>query len=394
MRPRETDAARLFEDAFGRQPDLTVAAPGRVNLLGDHTDYNDGFVVPAAIDRYLVLAMASSSDPTIRLVSDGQRPASFDSTSLEKDAGWPEYVKGVVWTLGQEGRGWDGAFVTDIPIGAGLSSSAALEIAVGAALNDAFRLGLSPTELAVAGQRAENEWVGMECGLMDQLAVALPNGPAALLIDCSDMSHREIPIGEGLSLVVLDTTTSRNLTASPYNRRRSECASAANDLGVDSLREVTSADLPRIGHRLDHDRFRRVRHVVTENERVLAAATAMERGDGVRVGRLMAESHASLRDDYEASTKALDAIVEAALDAPGCLGARMTGAGWGGCGVALVSSDAVEGFMARTADRYRSSTGLVGRLYPCVPVAGATVHATTEHTSEGRRDPETPGSGT
>jgi galactokinase len=261
-----------------------------------------------------------------------------------------------------------------VPIGAGLSSSASLELAVAVVFDTLANGDRDPVRLALTAQRAEREWVGMECGIMDQLSVAAGTRGHALLIDCRSLDIEHKPVPTDAVFVVLDTTTRRELTSSAYNQRRATCERAAAALGVASLRDVGLADLDAAKTSLDDLAWRRVHHVVHENDRVLAAAAAMERGDVGALGRLMTASHQSLRDDYEASSPELDAIVSAALDAPGCLGARMTGAGFGGCAVALVEQAGLDAFTPDVVARYGDETGLTAETYACVPAAGVSYH--------------------
>jgi galactokinase len=311
----------------------------------------------------------------VDLVTESGPPAGFDTSDLRHgEPAWAEYVRGVAWALGiGSGRGWEGAIASDVPIGAGLSSSASLEIAA-ALVFDALGGGdLNQRRLAEAAQRAENEWVGMECGIMDQLSVATAEREHALLIDCRSLRIRHVPVPPEAGLVVLDTSTRRELTSSGYNERRATCDRAAADVGVASLRELDLDDLTAVEGALDDVAGRRVRHVVTENARVLAAAEGLEHGDLDGLGRLMTESHRSLRDDFEVSRPEVDAMVAIALDTPRCLGARMTGGGFGGCAIALVHADAVGSFAETVASRYREATGLVARTYRCVPADGAAL---------------------
>jgi galactokinase len=287
---------------------------------------------------------------------------------------WAEYVRGVAWAMNVAPHlGWDGAIASDLPIGAGLSSSASLELAAAIVFESLRGGNLDAARMATAAQRAEREWVGMECGIMDQLTVAAGVRGHALLIDCRSLAIVPRSVPAEAQFVVLDTTTRRELTSSAYNQRRATCERAAATLGVPALRDLTVDDLAAAADVLDTVAYRRVRHVVTENARVLAAAEALQRGDSAAVGQLMTESHASLRDDYEASSVALDAIVVAARDATGCFGARMTGAGFGGCAVALVDRDSLDDFSTAVVTRYHEETGATARIYPCVPAAGAAL---------------------
>lgn len=363
-----------FRERFGRSPDVAVTSPGRVNLIGDHTDYNDGFMLPMAIDRRTVIAAAHRSDRIVTAHSRGFGETCFDLDDLRRTGdGWGEYLKGVAWAMGPETLvGWDGVIATDIPLGAGLSSSAALEVGVALTFATLSRREWNPVPAALACQRAENEWLGLNSGIMDQLVGASGRAGHALLIDSRHLRITAIPMAGGAEVVVLDTGVRRKLTESRYNERRHECEMAAKAYGVVALRDLTPERLdnpPIAAPRL----LRRARHVVSENERTLAAATALAAGDAAEMGRLMIASHESLRHDYEVSSPELDAMVEAALAAPGCHGARLTGGGFAGCALALVETEAVAAFVAETAPAYQQATGRVPSLYVCRAANGARV---------------------
>ncbi|PAP76008.1 galactokinase [Rubrivirga marina] len=350
-----------FRTRFGAAPALVARAPGRVNLIGEHTDYNDGFVMPLALEQAVWLAARPRSDRRVVLHSlDVDEPAAFDLDDAEHEAGWAEYPKGVAWALGEAGHdlaGFEGVLTSDVPRGAGLSSSAALELAVARAFAAVSGIDWDGRAMALAGQRAENGWVGVNCGVMDQMASALGEPDHAILLDCRSLATTPVPLPAGTVALVLDTGTRRGLVDSAYNERRAACERAAEALGVPALRDVAPERLAEAEGRLDATALRRARHVVTENARVLEAAEAMRAGDPVRLGALMDQSHASLRDDYEVSSDALDAFVEAARAQPGCHGARMTGAGFGGCAVALVDADRADTVAEAAAATYRRQTG-------------------------------------
>ena len=361
---------------------MLAHAPGRVNLIGDHTDYNDGFVLPMAIDRAVWIAFRPRDDSEVRAHSlDFNDDLSFDAGDVTHGPrGWGEYVRGVAWVLGEttsrQGaalRGWDGVVAGDVPLGAGLSSSAALELATARALATASDLAWEPAAMARLAQRAENEWVGVNCGIMDQLISAAGVAGHALLIDCRSLVTRPVPLPADVAVVVLDTTTRRGLVDSEYNERRARCESAAAHFGVRALRDVDEHAFAERADSLDDVTRRRARHVITENVRVLAAAEALGVGNIRRVGELMTDSHRSLRDDFEVSRAELDAMVQIALAEEGCYGARMTGAGFGGCAVALVARDAAERFAAAVARRYENEVGLTPAVYVCAASAGASV---------------------
>jgi len=370
---------RDFAARFGDDPQSIVRAPGRVNLIGEHTDYNDGFVLPLAIDPAIWIAVRARPDRTVRAWSvDFQQTIEFDIDELSPGANrthaWGEYVKGVAWALREAGhtlRGWEGTIVGEVPIGAGLSSSAAIEIAAARTFADVSELPWDATAMAQIAQRAENQWVGLQCGIMDQLASAAGRRDHAILIDCRSLALQPIAIPDALRIVVLDTGTRRDLTSSAYNERRRECEAAARAYGVPSLRDVRPAQLATRPAGIGAAAFRRARHVVTENARVVQMTAALPKGDLRRVAALMDQSHGSLRDDFEVSSPALDAMVAAAQRA-GSFGARMTGAGFGGCAVALVEAAHAEGFVKHTLDDYSQATGATGRAYVWSACDGAS----------------------
>jgi galactokinase len=378
-------AVAAFRSRYGREPAVLVRAPGRVNLIGEHTDYNDGFVLPMALERAAWIALEPRDDGVVRLLADdlGQEGTFDVATARTRDArgdardpegGWLEYPRGVAWALQDAGhvlRGFDGALASDVPRGAGLSSSAAVELAVAAAFAAAADLAWDPIAIARAMQRVENLWVGVQSGIMDQLIGAAGVAGHALLIDCRDLSLRPVPLPAGVAVVVLDTDTRRTLVGSAYDERRASCQRVAAELGVAALRDVDASSLAAAAARLDPLDARRARHVVAENARTLEAASALAAGDVDRFGRLMDASHESLRVDYEVSSPALDAIVAAARGAPGCLGARMTGAGFGGCAVALVTEARIDAFVEHTVAAYRAATGREARAYPSRAGGGA-----------------------
>jgi galactokinase len=369
---------RDFTERYGQAPALVARAPGRVNLIGEHTDYNDGFVLPMAIDRAVWIALRPSEDGTVRVHSlDFGESQSFDLDHLASHgSGWIEYVQGMAWVMGKRTRrlhGWEGVTAGDVPIGAGLSSSAALELATARAFAAVSGMLWDAREMALAAQAAENQWVGVMCGIMDQMISASGEAGHALLIDCRSLETRSVPLPPGTVVVILDTSTRRGLVDSAYNDRRAHCEAAADALGVEALRDVTVEEFESRAHELEPLIRRRARHVVTENARTLEAAEVMERGDGERMGVLMNASHASLRDDFEVSRRELDVMVELAQAHPACLGARMTGAGFGGCAVALVRAEGAEDFAASVTSAYQEATGLEPKLYVCTASEGASI---------------------
>ncbi len=367
-----------FTTRHGEAPAIVVRAPGRVNLIGEHTDYNDGFVLPMAIDRAAWIALRPRRDRRVVATSlDFDETREFDLERLEKgDEGWIEYLKGTAWALREAGHGlvgFDAVVAGDVPIGAGLSSSAALEMATARALAAVSHLAWEPAAMALLGQKAENQWVGVNCGIMDQLISATGVAGQAVLIDCRSLETRPVPLPQGALVVVLDTATRRGLVDSAYNERRAQCEAAARFFGVKALRDVSSQQLSARAAELDPMTLKRARHVVTEDERTLTAARAMREGDAARLGELMNESHESLRRDFEVTNEGLDTMVGEARRAPGCYGARMTGAGFGGCAVALVAADRAQAFVRQVEGGYKKASGLDPKVYVCRATNGAEV---------------------
>ncbi len=379
-------ADRLL-DAFATEfPDLDhgsvrmVRAPGRVNLIGEHTDYNDGLVLPAAIDLETWIAAAPSGDSRVDLVLDDGQRASFDLDSIEPAGGtWIDTVAGMAWSLVASGvpvRGIRGVVATEIPIGSGLSSSAAIQLAAAWAIAETPP-PMEPMDLALSAQRAENDYVGVRSGLMDQFASAHGLRGHALLLDCRSLEFRPVALPmERHALVVCDTRVPRRLETSEYNARRAECEAAVRALarhvpGLTSLRDVDAAMLERYGAELDAVALRRATHVVTENDRVRASVDALEAGRLPELGALWAESHRSLRERYEVTSPELDALVEIAGDVPGVIGARMTGAGFGGCTVNLVERAAVADLRDRVMHDYSARFGHAPGVHVVEPAEGA-----------------------
>jgi galactokinase len=370
---------QLFPDADTRTFRI-ARAPGRVNLIGEHTDYNEGFVLPAAIGLETWIAFAATGDRRVELVREdtGERDG-FDFDALPRPReGWIDYVAGTAWSLRDRGvplRGLRGVIASTIPIGSGLSSSAALELASAWALA-AMPPPLDGMDLARAAQRAENEYVGVRSGLMDQFAASLGQRGAALLLDCRSLDYRAVALPADIVLVACDTRSPRRLEASEYNVRRAQCERAVDilarrDPSIRALRDVTMELLESMRRATDDVTFRRCEHVIRENTRVLAFERALGDGDLGTAGRLMAESHASLRDLYEVSSRELDALVEIMGSVEGVVGARMTGAGFGGCTVNLVRSETVDRARAAVLERYPAMTGLQPAFYVVEPVDGA-----------------------
>ncbi len=341
------DARAGFEAVFGRAADGLWSAPGRVNLIGEHTDYNEGFVLPFAIDRRTVVALGVRDDRRVRVASTfADELAEIDLDALAPDAlgGWSAYPLGVAWAFSEFGAdlgavpGVDLFIDSDVPVGAGLSSSAAIESAVALALNDVWRLGLDRRTLARVGQRAENVAVGAPTGIMDQSASLLGQADHAVFLDCRTLESELVPLGlaeAGLAILVIDTGVKHSHATGGYGERRAACERGAAALGLSSLRDATVDDLPRAQQLLDDVTFRRIRHVITENQRVLDTVAALRAEGAVAIGELLDASHRSMRDDFEISVPELDLAVESAV-AAGALGARMTGGGFGGAAIALV----------------------------------------------------------
>ena len=454
MRQTEQRAAQAYREQFHQEPALIASAPGRINLIGEHTDYNGGFVLPCAVSRRVAIALNSvkadksavgainrplrgsgtpnastrdampnastrdgipnastrdatpvgadlSRPPPIYRPPVGNEPlpdtpvknhyrppesqlysADFHEQrplTAQKAESWADYPSGVVWAMKERGHtmpAFQGAFAGDVPLGSGLSSSAAIEAATVLALNEFFALDISRKDLAVLCQRAENAFVGVNSGIMDQYASLLCKEGMALLIDCRTLEAQQVPLdlsSAGLTLLVCDTQVSRKLGDTGYNARRQTCEQAASTLGVKQLRDARVADLDR----LSGEQLRRARHVVSENERVLQAVEALKRQDFTRFGQLMYESHRSMRDDYEISTPELDTFVELAAQV-GALGARLTGAGFGGCAIALMQQADVEGLKSTVLQHFAARGFKEPAFYVFQPAAGAEVIQQTQ----------------
>jgi galactokinase len=379
--------AAAYASRFGQPPRHIVRAPGRVNLIGEHTDYNDGFVLPMAIDRATWIALGPRADCRVRLHSlDYSETAAFDLGRLHKcRVSWVEYPKGVAWALQDSGlalRGWDGVAKCDVPMSAGLSSSAAFELATARAFASVSGFEWDALRMALLCQKAENQWVGMNCGVMDQMISAFGKAGHAALIDCRDLSAEAVPLPAGIVVVVMDTSTRRGLVDSAYNERRAQCEAAAGVFDAPALRDVEMSVFLSRQEDLDPVVRRRVRHVISEIQRTLDAAKAMKKGDSTELGKLMNQSHDSLRDDFEVSSLELNAMVDAARKTAGCLGARMTGAGFGGCAVALVAADLAQSFVESVRADYQRETGLQPKLYICEATDGASLEPHTCPTSQ------------
>ena len=361
---------------------VVVRAPGRVNLIGEHTDYNDGLVLPAAIDLDIRIALVPTDDRRVTITLDASRTtASFDLDAIgDRRGAFVDYIAGTAWAMQEAGlptRGFRGLLASSMPTGAGLSSSAAIELASAWALSPSPGPSIEPLDLALICQRAENAYVGVNCGLMDQFASACGRADRAVMLDCRSLAHEEValPLADH-AIVVCHSGSPRKLETSEYNARRAQCERAVTVLAerglpVRALRDVTPTMLASIRDVLDEETFRRCEHVVLEDERVTATVAALAAGDLDAVGRLFAESHASLRDLYEVSSPELDALVEIATDVEGVVAARMTGAGFGGCTVNLVRRDAVDALSDAVRTRYPQRTGLTPRVFAVDAADGA-----------------------
>jgi galactokinase len=355
-----------FAELFGRAPVVAEAAHGRVNLIGEHTDYNGGFVLPVPIPQRTCVELAPRDDRLVRIVSayDGGLVHTYALGTETKTGSWTDYVQGVTASLATAGfelRGFDARIASDVPAGSGLASSAALEVALLRALRAAFALALDAVGLALIGQRAENEFVGARVGIMDQLCAAVGVPGHAIFLDTRSMEWCLVLLPEMLDLIVIHSGITHAHAGGAYNQRRAECERASALLGVTMLRQVRVRDLPPPG-RLPPPLDRRVRHVVTENERVQGAVQALRRGALRRLGQLLAWSHESLRDDYAVSTPEIDLLVELTAGQPGVYGARLTGGGFGGCIVALAEHGAGKAAAAHAVQEYNARTRLPARV--------------------------------
>jgi galactokinase len=360
----------------------TFRAPGRVNLIGEHTDYNYGFVMPAALGFSTFVTVSPRSDRKVFLFSENfteEVEFDLDDPNIKARGHWSDYPKGVAVTLERAGHRLSGARLTirgEVPIGSGLSSSAAIEVATCYALVSNSGLSIDPIEIAKLCQRAENEFVGMRCGIMDQFVSCRGQAGKALMLDCRSLEHKLLPLPRDPRLVICNTMVKHALAGSEYNKRRAECEAGVRHFAqslpnVRALRDVKEADLKRYGGDLSEVVYRRCRHVITEIARVLDAARTLEQNDLEAFGRLMCESHRSLRDDYEVSCRELDVMVELARECDGVHGARMTGGGFGGCTVNLVNAENVDQFKQTVAEGYTEATGLVPEIYVCSAADGA-----------------------
>ncbi|MCG9575016.1 galactokinase [Vibrio tubiashii] len=371
-----------FQQALGYAPSHIIQAPGRVNLIGEHTDYNDGFVLPCAIDYQTVVAAAKRDDNIVRVVSVdyGNELDEFDISQeiiFQQDKMWSNYIRGVVKYLIARGYEFSGADISvsgNVPQGAGLSSSAALEVVIGQTFKVLYNLEISQAEIALNGQQAENEFVGCNCGIMDQMISAEGKENHAMLLDCRSLETQAVSMPENMSVVIINSNKKRGLVDSEYNTRREQCEEAARIFGVKALRDVTIEQFNAKASELDELVAKRARHVISENDRTVEAADALRNHDMKRIGELMAQSHASMRDDFEITVKEIDTLVEIVKQVIGEQGGvRMTGGGFGGCIVAVVPPELVEPVKAAVAAQYQAATGLKESIYVCQAKHGAGV---------------------
>ena len=383
---RNQSLIKEFTARFGSAPTHMAVGPGRVNLIGEHTDYNDGFVLPIALYRDIRVLLRPRADRTVRTYSleyDSWYEFSLDRLEYDQDVLWSNYLQGVAWVLEEQNirlTGMDALISGNVPRASGLSSSAALEVATAKALLAASEqpAAVEGVKLATSAQRAENQFVGVNCGIMDQFISVLGQEGHALLIDCRSLDYRLIPFPEHVALVIGNTKASRSLASSAYNERRAQCEEGVRLLqqalpDITALRDVSGDQLEAHKELLPEIVYRRCRHVVSENERVLQTVDALRRDDIAEVGRLMDASHESLRCDYEVSSPALDAMVDAMRSAPGCYGARLTGAGFGGCAIALVTPGQERAVADAIFDHYAKATNIWPEVYTSQPGPGAYI---------------------
>jgi galactokinase len=367
---------KKFLETFGAEPDLVAAAPGRVNLIGEHIDYSDGFVLPFAIKDRTLVAARKRHDSTVRIASAQRRNkiVTVDISTVKPGlkGEWERYALGVLWALGVK-EGVDLLIDGHVPLGAGLSSSAALECSVATAMNHLFDLGYNLEELARLTQKAENQYVGVPCGIMDQSVSLMATQGSALLLDCRDLTTKNIPFdvaSSGLELLIIDTQAHHALTDGGYAERRASCESAVAKLGITSLRELSMEQLENSRGLLTETEFVRARHAVTEMKRVLECVDALSNSDFEKVGQLINQSHASLRDDYTVSCPELDTAVEAAL-AAGALGSRMVGGGFGGSAIALIQASKTTETIKAVEKAFASKGFKAPRFFTSLPSQGA-----------------------
>ena len=372
------NAVSAYSRRFGAKPTFAALAPGRVEIMGNHTDYNGGFVLPAALDKGTAVVGSPTGDDTITLyAADFRREASFSASDLQHDPqnSWASYVLGVVQQLQRGGvpvRGFKALLHSDVPGGAGLSSSAALEVATAYFLQQAFPFDRDPMQIARLCQLAENEFVGVPCGILDQFSSVFGVQDSLLFLDCLTLEHSTVKMGRtDIAIVICDSGVKHALTGGDYATRRGECMAAAAHFGKELLRHVTWEEfMAREGELPDNQR-KRARHILLEDKRVLAMREAVQKGETGRMGEILAEGHASCRDLFENSAPEIDFLVATAVGLPGCIGSKLTGGGWGGCSVNLVFQEAVPQFIRELGPRYKEKFGREAQIYACRAAAGA-----------------------
>ncbi len=371
-------ASQIFTDHFGVNPDLFIQAPGRVNLIGEHTDYNDGFVLPCAINLQLLIASRKRTDNKVRVVASNYEET--DEFTLSENIPkshklWANYVRGMAQFLYQRSYGFSGAnlvIASKIPLSVGLGSSAALEVAIGQTFNILYNLHIAPNDIALTGQLTENEYISFQCGIMDQLVSVKGVAGNALLIDCRHLDTQPIKMPASHTVMIVNSNEKRDLVVSKYNVRRLQCSTVASQLRANALRDVSLDDLKRLNMSPDSATYKRARHVITENIRTLEMSIALQDEDIAKISKLMRESHISLRDDFAVSIPEIDflvATIDKALGDAG--GVRMTGGGFGGCVVALVPNDKVEEITQLVSNTYKAKTGIKETIYLSTPSDGA-----------------------
>ncbi len=377
-----------FQSIFAEEPAAFVRAPGRVNLIGEHTDYNDGFVMPMAIEHDVRIALRPRTDRRVTLCSaDFGQQVTFGLDDLRHDDGkasWSEYTRGVAWAMLERTlplRGMDAVVSGDVPIGAGLSSSAAIEVASAWALQVAAGFRMDAVDMALLCQKAENAWVGMRCGIMDQFISVVGRRDHCVLIDCRSLTYEAVPLPHAYSFVICNSMVRRGLVDSAYNERRAQCEEGVRLLqkrlpAIKALRDVTADDLETYKNDLPEMTYRRCRHVVSEDTRVMQSIVALKGRHPAQFGKLMNVSHDSLRDDFQVSRAELDTLVTIARSTQGCLGSRLTGAGFGGCTVSLVQNKAVDSFVQHVREEYAKATALTPEIYVSRAAAGAGLLST------------------